>query len=482
MPRRALRLQAASASGLAPMLESLRSDLDVPQAFSEAAQAEAAAAASSTPLPDLDATDIELVTIDPPDAMDLDQALHLAREGDGYLIHYAIADPAAFIEPGGALDTDVHARGMTYYGPDRRDGLHPSVLSEGVASLLPGQLRRACLWQIRLDADGEIVDAQVRRACVRSRAKLSYQQVQDGIDDGTISPMLELLAVIGRLRRQREAERGGVSLAIPEQEVVHADDRYELRYRATLAVEDWNAQISLTTGIAAAAMMRRARIGVLRTLPQADPRDVRRLRNAARGLGLVWADEEHYGSLLRRLDAGVPAHAAFLEEATTLFRGAAYLVFDGDLPPASPHGAIGAEYAHVTAPLRRLVDRYGLEICLAVTAGSEVPAWVRDGLSGLPEAMMAAGRATGAYERECINLIEAAVLRHRVGEAFDGVIVEVAESDKTPARGTVVIADPAVRAKVTGIELPVGRASRVQLTRADLQQRSVAFQHPAPGG
>lgn len=489
MPRRHLTLTHAAVEAVEPLLQRVREELEVPGDPAPAALAEAERAASAPPSHGPDATDVDLVTIDPPGARDLDQALHLQRDGDGYLVHYAIADPASFIEPGGPLDASVHERGVTFYGPDGRIGLHPAVLSEGAASLLPDEVRPACLWRIRLDADGEIAAAEVVRARVRSRAQLTYEQVQralDGETDAAVPDWLTLLADVGRLRQQREADRGGASLQIPEQEIVRDGDRYALRYRATLDVEDWNAQISLLTGIAAAAMMRRRRIGVLRTLPEADPRDVNRLRRAAHALGIAWHGDEPYGRMLRRVDASVPAHAAFLEEATSLFRGAGYLTFDGELPPSSPHGAIGAEYAHVTAPLRRLVDRYALEICLAATAEQDVPGWVRDGLAELPRQMATAGQRAGAYERACVDLLEAVVLAPRVGERFDGVIVDVAapkngKNDGEPARGakgTVVVTEPAARATVTGAELPLGERVEVTLAEADPERRAVAFTHP----
>lgn len=490
MPARVFALDESTVGAVHPALERLRAELELTAAFPPEAQAEAERAAQAPPSGGIDATDVELVTIDPPGSRDLDQALHLSRDGEGYLLQYAIADPASFIAPGGALDAAVHERGVTCYGPDGRIGLHPDVLAEGAASLLPDQERPACLWRIRLDAAGEIAAAEVVRARVRSRAQLTYEQVQRFLD-GTTTPddppmpsMLELLREVGTLRLQREADRGGASLPIPEQEVVESDGRYELRYRANLDVEDWNAQISLTTGIAAAAIMRRARLGVLRTLPAADPRDVKRLRRAAHGLGIDWRQDEPYGQLLRRLDATIPAHAAFLDEATTLFRGAGYLTFDGELPPASPHGAIGAEYAHVTAPLRRLVDRYGLEICLAATAGERVPDWVRAGLASLPETMARALQRSGTYERECVNLVEAVLLRPRIGESFEGVVVDVDEPDepdereRAGMRGTVVVADPAVRAWVHGNELPLGEMTTVTLAQADPDARQVLFTHP----
>lgn len=487
MPRRHLTLTHAAVASVEPLLQRVREELDVPGDPAPAALAEAERAASAPPSDGLDATDVELVTIDPPGARDLDQALHLQRDGDGYLVHYAIADPASFVEPGGPLDASVHERGVTFYGPDGRIGLHPAVLSEGAASLLPDQVRPACLWRIRLDADGEIAAAEVVRARVRSRAQLTYEQVQralDGEPEAEVPDWATLLADVGRLRQQREADRGGASLQIPEQEIVRDGDRYELRYRDTLDVEDWNAQISLLTGIAAAAMMRRRRIGVLRTLPEADPRDVNRLRRAAHALGIAWRGDEPYGAMLRRVDASVPAHAAFLEEATSLFRGAGYLTFDGELPPSSPHGAIGAEYAHVTAPLRRLVDRYGLEICLAATAEQDVPRWVRDGMAELPGQMAAAGQRAAAYERACVDLLEAVLLAPRVGERFDGVIVDVAPrkdgdgEGASSAKGTVVVTEPAARARVTGTELPLGERVEVTLVEADPDRRAIAFTHP----
>ncbi len=488
MPRRTLRLDDATVAAVEPALDRLRTELEVPGEFAPEALAEAERAAAAVTLPDTDATDLELVTIDPPGARDLDQALHLARDGDGFLVHYAIADPASFVEPGEALDAAVHERGMTFYGPDRRIGLHPDVLAEGAASLLPDQLRPACLWRIRLDARGEIVEASVARARVRSRAQLTYEQVQRALDgapaddDPAVPDMLQLLRDVGTARQQLEIERGGASLGIPEQEVVEVDGRYELHYRATLDVEDWNAQISLLTGIAAAQLMRRARVGVLRTLPEADPRAVKRLRRAAHGLGIDWPHDEAYGVMLRRLDAGRPAHAAFLEEATTLFRGAGYLTFDGDLPPSSPHGAIAAEYAHVTAPLRRLVDRYGLEIAIAASGGTDVPRWVHDGLAELPGLMAAAGQKSSGYERACVDLLEAVLLAPRVGEEFTGVVVEVDEPREGDAeqRGTVVVAEPAVRAKVTGTDLPLGEQTTVRLTTADPATRTVTFSHRTP--
>ncbi|MGH8775097.1 MAG: RNB domain-containing ribonuclease [Jiangellaceae bacterium] len=472
MPSRQLRLVAADAARLRTALDKIRVELQVPAEFPDDVRAEATDAAVGARRSGVDLTDVPFVSIDPPGSMDLDQALHLARSRDGYLVRYAIADVAAFVSPGGAVDAEAHRRGVTFYGPDRRTPLHPVELSEGAASLLPDQDRPALVWELRLDASGELTDTRLRRATVRSRAQLAYADVQRELDAGTAGDMLGLLAEIGRLREEREHARGGMSLPVPEQEIVAVGHGYGLAYRSALPVDGWNAQLSLLTGIAAAPLMRSAGVGVLRTLPAAADRDVARLRRTAKALQIDWPASLPYASLIRSLDPARGAHAAFMNQATTLFRGAGYLTFAGSTPPPAEHAAIAAEYAHVTAPLRRLVDRYGLEICASASAGRDVPDWVLAALPELPEVMADVGGRAGAYEGACVSAVEAAVLTGREGETFPGVVVDV---DRADGRGEVVIPDPAVRGRVNGDDLPLGEDVTVRLVEASIEARRVAF-------
>ena len=99
--------------------------MDLPDAFPPGVEAAAAEAAAHPRLPALDRTDLPLVTIDPPGAMDLDQALHVARDGDGFVVHYAIADVAAFVRAGDPIDLEAHRRGQTLYGAASNIPLHP---------------------------------------------------------------------------------------------------------------------------------------------------------------------------------------------------------------------------------------------------------------------------------------------------------------------------------------------------------------------
>ncbi|MEU6947547.1 RNB domain-containing ribonuclease [Streptomyces sp. NPDC046316] len=478
MPRRHIHVTGA-AEDLRAALRVLRTRMQVPESFPPAVLAEAEAAAAAPRLPEYDATDIPLFTIDPPGSRDLDQAMHLAhRPGGGYRVHYAIADVAAFVTAGGEVDKEAHRRVETLYFPDEKIPLHPPVLSEGAASLLPDHTAPALLWAFDLDAEGRQVAVDVRRARVRSRLRLDYAGAQQLIDAGTAEEPLALLKTVGTLREALEVERGGVSLDLPEQEVVETGDTYTLVYRAPRRVDGWNEQISLLTGMAAADLMIAAGTGVLRTLGAA-PDGVDRLRSSASALGIDWPHHVSYAKLIRSLDPGNPRHAAFLMDAATgLFENSGYIAFDGGrLPDSVVHSAIADEYTHCTAPLRRLVDRYVGELCLAAVAGQAPPGWVEDALSKLP-AEMDRGRGKDA-DRESMDVVEAALLKDRIDQVFDGFVIDV--KDSAGRKGVVHLRDPAVVGTVKSQQrLKQGKPVKVKLTKADPKDPArdkVLFEH-----
>ncbi|MFC1421323.1 RNB domain-containing ribonuclease [Streptacidiphilus cavernicola] len=557
MPRRHLSVRTAGTARIDSELAELRARLELPESWSPEVLAEVEEVARSPRLPSYDATDLPLFTLDPPESMDLDQAMHLERRGSGYRVYYAIADVGAFVRPGGAIDAEARRRVETLYFPDLRVPLHPPQLSEGAASLLPDQDAPALLWQLDLDVDGELIGADLRRALVRSRRKLDYASVQRDIDEGRADKALALLGIIGPLREEREADRGGVSLPLPEQEIEPVDGGYALNYRAPRPADGWNAQISLLTGMAAAEMMLDAGVGLLRTLPGAPAAAYARLRRTATALGVDWPADLPYPKLIRSLNPARPAHAAFLNECTGLLRGAAYTAFDdaspglgagvdpaagtavpgrasgtgptsGSVPASAPgsasapapasgsatvpvpasapafafapapgtgtdpapaaadaarraalgHAAVAAPYAHCTAPLRRLADRFAGEVCAAVASGDPVPDWVREALPEIPKLMETGDRRAHEVERVCVDLVEAELLHGREGEVFDGVVVDVDE--RKPQSGTVQLHAPAVRARLTddrpdAAPLPLGTRLRVRLTTADPVKPTVRF-------
>jgi exoribonuclease R len=454
-----------------PDFAAIRAEFDVPEEFPPEVIADAERRAAAPSLPELDATDVPFVTLDPVGSRDLDQAVHLAARGEGYRVSYAIADVGAFVVLGGAIDAEARRRGQTLYSPDRRTPLHPPVLSENAASLLPDQLRPAALWTIDLDSSGEPVRVDLRRARVRSRAQLDYASVQAQADAGTLPEAVALLPEIGRLLQERAAERGAIELGTPEQEVVPTPDgSWTLVLRGDLPVEGWNAQISLLTGRCAAGLMLDGGVGLLRTLPPARPEDVARLRRLAPALGVDWPAGAGPGEAIAGLDPTRPGHAAFLEEAVALLRGAAYTPFDGAPPEQPGHGGVGAPYAHVTAPLRRLVDRFGTEVCLALAAGAEPAAGLRAVLPELPALMAASDHRTHDVERAVVDATEAWLLRGREGQTFSAVVV-----DAEDGKGTVVLDGIAVRGRCTGAGLTPGTRVQVRLEEADPVARTVRF-------
>src|SRR6478736_6169988 len=167
------------AQSLRDGIAKIQSELEVTPAFAPEVEEAAQRAAASPRLPDLE------------------------RDGSGYVVHYAIADVAAFVQPGDPVDVAANERGETLYGADSKVPLHPTVLSEGAASLLPDQVRPALLWTIKVDNTGEGTDVEVERARVRSTAQLDYEGAQRAIDDGSAPESLALLAEVGPLRLQR---------------------------------------------------------------------------------------------------------------------------------------------------------------------------------------------------------------------------------------------------------------------------------------
>ena len=472
---RRLRINAASDPVLTQGLADIRRRMHLPDAFPPEVEAEARNAADCAKLPDLDRTDIAFATIDPPGSMDLDQAMHIERHGDGWRVHYAIADVGAFVASGGAIDLEANRRGETLYGIGHTIPLHPTVLSEGGASLLPDQLRPALLWTIDVDANGASTGAQVERARVKSRQRCDYDSVQASIDAGKADPMWALLKQVGELRRQRAQALGAISLPLPEQEATRVDGHWTLAYRARHPVEDWNEQISLLTGMAAADIMLKGRVGILRTLPQPDPEAIAHLRQTAANLKLPWPPERAYPAFIDTLDPADPAQVAMLVACTRVLRGAGYTSFHG-APPAQPmQSALAAEYTHATAPLRRLVDRYSGEICVALCAGQAPPDWALAKLDALPNSMRAADHSAGEFERATIDLLEAVVLAPRVGDSFPAIVTNLEDGD---ARiGTVMIHEPAIETRVhAGRDLPLGQQVSVKLLEADPVTRRIRFE------
>lgn len=471
MPQRRSHVAPSAAqSELAEALADLRASLEAPTEFSQEAVAEASAVSPAEPA--LDLRDVPFATLDPEGSKDLDQAFHLSRSEAGFEVRYAIADVPAFVEPGGALDAAARERGQTLYAADGSIPLHPRELSEDRASLLPDVDRPALVWTFALSETGEVDDFRLERALIRSRARLDYESTQKALDAGEDSPAA-LLPVIGALRVELERERGGASLNMPDEEVVQLDDgSYSIERRSPLPVEEWNAQLSLMTGMAAASLMVDAKVGVLRTMPEPDEKAFETFRRQTEALGRPWTSGT-YGDYLRALDRADPLTLPVLQAAASLFRGAGYATFDGAVPADIEQAAIAAPYAHATAPLRRLVDRWVLAICLGLSNGSGAPEWARKSLAELPDLMQESGQRASRLNADTVNCVEAALLHPLIRQEVEATVIEIRNGGE---RAGIQIADPAVTASAP---VPAGTKPGdsviLRVERADIAKGEVEF-------
>ena len=440
--------------------QSIRDSLQLPRDFAPALLEESQRLAQRNPLTASleNLQEVPFVTIDPPTSLDLDQAYWAARLSSGYHVRYAIADVGFWVDRGSHLEQEAWRRGNTYYSPDLRTPLYPNAISEGAASLLPQKIRPAIVFDFELDLHAEVISVGIARALMMSRAKLSYPDVGRHLDAERLIPgsghlsnqewslSLTLLEEIGRQRQQLEIERHGISLRIPAQQVERwatALYGYRLAFEESTEVEDWNAQISLMTGICASQVMISYKVGLLRTLDPPREDRLRMLKLAARALQVNWPKEMRYDEFVRSLNPHDPIHSVMLQQAARVNGGARYLMFQGKVPKHSSHAAIASTYAHVTAPLRRLADRYVLDLLVELSNGNQPSVALLEALERLPHVMNEAETRSRQLETAIVDFAEARLMQDHLGGKFSALVIGLREDSVI-----VQIADPPIRTKL----------------------------------
>ncbi len=444
-------------------LAAIRAQFRVPDSFPPQVLAAADAAAARAPSEHADWTDRRFVTLDPATSTDLDQAFTIESAGVDLLLHYAIADVAWFVREGDPLDSEAWKRGTTTYMPDGKANLYPPVLSEKAASLLPGGPRPAVVLTSRIAPDGSVKLEAATRALIESRAKLAYETVRD---EDLPAGFAELA---GRIAAA-EDRRGATRVDPPEQEVTRdAAGQFALRFRPQLRSEERNAALSLASNLAVADALQAAHTGLFRVMAVPDASAETRLRRTAEAFHLDWPVALPLSAFEKTLRPTVPPQAAFMLAVRRAGRGASYVPWRaGEVPW---HAAMAATYAHCTAPLRRLADRYVLQAVLAVANGRAVPDEVTAAFERLPAAMARADTRDGQIDRAAIDLAEVALLANHEGETFGAVITDISESG---ARIQLTDLPIVARTKAHGV-IP-GEAIRVRLIAADPLRRALEFQ------
>jgi exoribonuclease R len=446
---------------LAEGLEEIRVQFQLPPSFPPAAEAEAAEAVNRPPDQHADRTALPFVTLDPASSRDLDQAFAIEASGSDLLLHYAIADVGWFVRDGGAMDAEAWIRGTTQYLPDGKAPLYPPALSEGAASLLPDGDRPAILFTVRVDPTGLAKLDSIERALVRSRAKLAYETAtEDQLPEG--------FSEISRRVEAAELARGGARIEPPEQEVVSENGCYRLRFRPQSWAEQKNASLSLTTNLAVADALFAARTGLFRTMDEPMEWAIRRLHHTAKALGIDWPKKEPLQQLEHRLDPKDHNQAALMIAIRRAGPGAAYQPYREGVRPW--HSAVAATYAHATAPLRRLADRYVIEAALAVANARPVPQSAQAAFEHLPKVMAKADGLAGQISRAVVDLAEAAALEDREGETFEAVVTD---TDRRGARIQICSPPVVTRIKVDG--LIAGQELKVRFDGTDPANHAVHF-------
>lgn len=330
----------------------------------------------------VDMRDLAFVTIDNADSRDLDQAMYLAREGEGYRVAYALADAAYYVRPGTALFAEALRRGSTYYFPGFAVPMLPRPLSEDLVSLNEKVDRRALVFDMRLDATGELVRTELRRARIHSRAKLSYPGVQELHDkpDGhelagqDFTETLLLLREVGELRMRLAAERDVIRYRRRELSVRAGKGQttFTLISSDRNDCERWNEQISLLCNTEGARLLVDAEAaGDLPNLQPIfrvhEPPHHRRVAELARAIEALVAraklDPEiwlwHRGereSLAEYLDR-LPREGPAAGRAKAIHRQA--LIINNrsefDEEAGEHHGVGAAAYARFSSPMREIV-------------------------------------------------------------------------------------------------------------------------------
>ena len=483
----------------------------LPGPFPEGALAEARRQAErfreEVPAGRRDLTDRVIVTIDPVDARDFDDAISLERIDRGHwLLGVHIADVSHFVEEGSPLDQEARARGTSVYLPDRVIPMLPEIVSNNLASLQPDRVRYARTCWIEFSADGIPVHAEEERSAIKSQRRFSYEEVDVFLADpetpavkmtGEVRSLLGRMRDLARMLRSRRMARGSLELAMPE---VKIDLDRDGRVRGAHVVENTEShqiieEFMLAANEAVAGMLAAAGAGFLRRIhPAPDPRKLRQLTEFVSELGFEVDTLESRFELQRLLDMarGRPeehaVHYAVLRSLSRAVYG----------PQEDGHYALASDcYCHYTSPIRRYPDLTVHRALDLLARGRRAAA---DGLPRLGEECSLLERRAEAAERELVKLKLLIFLSSRTGEEMHAVVTGVepfglfVQGLEMPAEGLVSLEslpDDSYRFERTshtligrraGNSFRLGDRVRVTVFRVDLDRRTLDFRLVEVGG
>jgi ribonuclease R len=412
---------------------------EIPQAFSPAALREAEEAKPATLAGREDWREVPLVTIDPPDAKDHDDAVHAEADPDpnnkgGYIVNVAIADVAFYVRPGSALDRDALARGNSVYFPDRVVPMLPERISNDLCSLVPGEPRGALAVRMIIGADGRKRSHSFHRILMRSAAKLSYARAQAAIDgrpddvtgpllDPILKPLYNAYAVV-KLARD---ERSPLDLDLPERKILLKPDGTVDRVVVPdrLDAHKLIEEFMILANVAAAEMLEKKALPLIyRVHDEPTLEKVHNLQEFLKTLDLPFAKSGALRpALFNRVLVQVKGHDSEPLVNEVVLRSQAQAEYS-----AENYGHFGLNlrrYAHFTSPIRRYADlivHRALIRGLGLGEGALPPTETVETLSEVAAQISVTERRAMKAERETADRLIAHFLADRIGATFQGRI------------------------------------------------------------
>jgi ribonuclease R len=450
----------------------------------------------------LDATGETVITIDPADAKDFDDAVSLVRTNNGnWRLGVHIADVSHFVRPRTPLDREALNRATSVYLPDRVIPMLPELISNGLASLQPGKVRYTKTVYMEFTADGLRVDTQVHSAAIKSNRRLDYEQVDQFLADPApwrkrlgvkVVELLERMHELAMILRKRRIQRGALELSMPE---VKIELDKEGRVTGASVMENTVShqiieEFMLAANEAVAGLLVQRELPLLRRIHESPaPLKLKVLTEFVNAMGIDSPSLQsrfELQSLLAKI-AGQPEERAVNYAVLRSMQRAVYS------PIEEGHYALASDcYCHFTSPIRRYPDLVVHRVLEAMIA-RRAPSLDYDQLFVLGEHCSRRAERAETAERELIKLKLLGYFRDRVGEEMDAVVTGVesfglfVQGIELPAEGLIHVdsladdyyrfdrATHTLSGHRSGNSFRLGDPVRVSVARVDLDRRELDF-------
>ncbi|WP_292083264.1 MULTISPECIES: ribonuclease R [unclassified Brevundimonas] len=472
----------------------------LPTGFSELVEREAEDQALPTLKGREDLREVPFITIDPADARDHDDAVYAERDTDpknpdGWIVWVAIADVAAYVRPGSALDREARDKGNSTYFPDRVEPMLPEILSNGLCSLKQGENRACMAVRMIFDKDGKKTGHKFMRGLMRSQAKLSYEQAQaaiDGQQDDVTGPIMDAILyplwnAYSTMLKGRE-RRSPLAIESPERRVIMAPGGgiAAIEPRKSLEAHRLIEEMMIQANVCAAETLEKTRTPLIYRVHDAPSQEkIFNLADFLHTIGKPWNKGEspntkRFNKLLDETRDG--PHAEVVNEV--VLRTQMQAIYSPD--NVGHFGLHLDRYAHFTSPIRRysdLIVHRGLIRGLNLGSDGLTDREIAE-LDGIAEHVTETERRSMAAERDAMDRYIAAFLEDHVGATFSGRITGVTRFglfirlDETGADGLVPVSslgneyfthDDRAHALIgerTGQRYTLGRRVEVRLAEA----------------